>query len=107
MTESTGVTVEDMQNYLRVDGDEQIISDLITVAEQLIISAIEPHEKIEEYRKYPQFNQAVRVMVDYQYFGRGQLSSQTEQWPASFKMMLNSIRWQVIRNYGDKQSRPS
>jgi uncharacterized phage protein (predicted DNA packaging) len=107
MVDTTGVTVADMQEYLRVDGDEQIISNLIITAEQLIVSAIEPNEKIEEYRKYPQFNQAVRVMVDYQYFGRGQLSSQTDQWPTSFKMMLNSIRWQVIRNYGNKQTNTS
>lgn len=102
MSETAGVSVEDMQEYLRVDGDEQVISNLIAVSERLIMDAIEPKEKIEEYRKYPQFNQAVKVMVDYQYFSRGQLSSQSEQWPASFKLMLNSIRWQVIRNYGNK-----
>ncbi|WEV36219.1 head-tail connector protein [Lactobacillus sp. ESL0677] len=103
MAESTGVTVADMQEYLRVDGDEKIIQNLITVSENAIMNAIEPKYKVDEYRKLPQFNQAVRVLVDYQYFSRGLLSSQTVQWPESVKMLVNSFRWQVIRAYGNQQ----
>lgn len=63
----SGVTVENMQDYLNVDGDESVIQNLILMAESDVIGNIDDTIPVETYRKYYQFNQAVRVMVDFMY----------------------------------------
>ena len=66
----SGVTVENMQDYLNVDGDESVIQNLILMAESDVIGNIDDTIPVETYQKYYQFNQAVRVMVDFMYFNR-------------------------------------
>ncbi|USI45471.1 head-tail connector protein [Leuconostoc mesenteroides] len=92
---STGVTVGDMQEYLAIDGDDDVLKSLIDYAEEDARGSIDSTIDIEIYRKLPIFNQAVRTLVDFNYYNRGALSGQQIAYPKSYQYMLNKIRWKV------------
>lgn len=92
---STGVTVADMQDYLAIDGDETVLQELIDYAEADAIGSINSGIDVEVYRKLPIFNQAIRTLVDFNYYNRGTLSGQQIAYPKSYQYMLNKIRWKV------------
>lgn len=92
---STGVTVANMQDYLAIDGDETVLQELIDYAEADAIGSINSGIDIEVYRKLPIFNQAIRTLVDFNYYNRGALSGQQIAYPKSYQYMLNKIRWKV------------
>lgn len=97
---STGVTVEDMQNYLAVDGDDDVLKGLIEYSEADAIGSIDSTIAIEVYRALPIFNQAVRTLVDFNYYNRGALAGQQIAYPKSYQYMLNKIRWKVGQTNG-------
>jgi len=97
---STGVTVENMQDYLAIDGDDDILKELIAYAEEDARGSIDSSIDIEEYRKLTIFNQAVRTLVDFNYYNRGALSGQQIAYPKSYQYMLNKIRWKVGKPNG-------
>lgn len=99
-----GVTPEDMQQYLNLDtnGDASVLADMISTAEEAIIGAIDDTIDVGIYRKYPLFNQAVRVLVDFVYYSRGTLSDQSKAYPPSYAYMINSIRWKIQRDQAAK-----
>lgn len=92
---STGVTVANMQDYLAIDGDETVLQELIDYAEADAIGSINSGIDVEVYRKLPIFNQAIRTLVDFNYYNRGTLSGQQIAYPKSYQYMLNKIRWKV------------
>lgn len=92
---STGVTVANMQDYLAIDGDETVLQELIDYAEADAIGSINSVIDVEVYRKLPIFNQAIRTLVDFNYYNRGALSGQQIAYPKSYQYMLNKIRWKV------------
>lgn len=92
---STGVTVANMQDYLAIDGDETVLQELIDYAEADAIGSINSEIDVEVYRKLPIFNQAIRTLVDFNYYNRGALSGQQIAYPKSYQYMLNKIRWKV------------
>lgn len=100
MADGQGVTPEDMQKYLNLDadGDASILADMISTAESAVMNAIDDTIAVGVYRTYPLFNQAVRVLVDYMYYSRGDLSDQTKAYPPSYAYMINSIRWKIQRD---------
>jgi len=97
---STGVTAENMQDYLAIDGDDDILKELIAYAEEDARGSIDSSIDIEEYRKLTIFNQAVRTLVDFNYYNRGALSGQQIAYPKSYQYMLNKIRWKVGKPNG-------
>ncbi|KAA8327788.1 head-tail connector protein [Leuconostoc carnosum] len=97
---STGVTAENMQDYLAIDGDDDILKELIAYAEEDARGSIDSSIDIEEYRKLTIFNQAVRTLVDFNYYNRGDLSGQQIAYPKSYQYMLNKIRWKVGKPNG-------
>jgi len=97
---STGVTVGDMQEYLAIDGDDDVLKSLIGYAEEDARGSIDSTIDIEIYRKLPIFNQAVRTLVDFNYYNRGALSGQQIAYPKSYQYMLNKIRWKVVGTNG-------
>ncbi|MCS8582913.1 head-tail connector protein [Leuconostoc citreum] len=92
---STGIEASDMQDYLSIDGDEDVLRSLIEYAEEDARGSIDSSIDIEVYRKFPIFNQAVRTLVDFNYYNRGALSGQQIAYPKSYQYMLNKIRWKV------------
>lgn len=103
-TDTVGVTADDMQSYLNLDsdGDASILEGLISTAESAVMNAIDDTIAVEVYRKYPLFNQAVRVLVDFMYYSRGTLSDQSKAYPPSYAYMINSIRWKIQRDQAAK-----
>ncbi|WP_180676419.1 head-tail connector protein [Leuconostoc citreum] len=90
-----GVTVENMQEYLSIDGDDEVLKNLIDYAEEDARGSIDSTISIDVYRKLTIFNQAVRTLVDFNYYNRGALSGQQIAYPKSYQYMLNKIRWKV------------
>lgn len=97
---SNGVTVANMQDYLAIDGDETVLQELIDYAEADAIGSINSGIDVEVYRKLPIFNQAIRTLVDFNYYNRGALSGQQIAYPKSYQYMLNKIRWKVGKSNG-------
>lgn len=97
---STGVTVADMQDYLAIDGDDGVLKELIDYSEADAIGSIDSAVDIAVYRALPIFNQAVRTLVDFNYYNRGALSVQQIAYPKSYQYMLNKIRWKVGQTNG-------
>ncbi|MGV0167607.1 head-tail connector protein [Furfurilactobacillus sp. WILCCON 0119] len=95
--EAIGVTVANMQQYLNVDGDDEILQQLINMAEEDVMGAIDDMIDVKKYRKFERFNQAVRVLVDFTYFGRGELTTTGLAYPPSYLYMINGIRWKIRR----------
>lgn len=89
------VTVADMQEYLAIDGDDVVLQNLIDYAEEDARSSIDSSIDISIYRQLTIFNQAVRTLVDFNYYNRGALSGQQIAYPKSYQYMLNKIRWKV------------
>lgn len=92
---ANGVTLADMQEYLAVDGDENLITNLIATAESVSIASIGGTKTIDYYRSLPNFNQAVRILVDFWFFNRGLTDSIELAYPHTYQMLLNTIRFKV------------
>lgn len=100
------VTVSNMQEYLNLDSDmdAEILQDLIDMAQEDIRNAVDLNIPLEFYQQYPVFNQAVRTMVDFTYYNRGELGEQKIGYPPSYQYMVNGIRWRVRREYANENS---
>lgn len=100
------VTVSNMQEYLNLDSDmdAEILQDLIDMAQEDIRNAVDLNIPLGFYQQYPVFNQAVRTMVDFTYYNRGELGEQKIGYPPSYQYMVNGIRWRVRREYANENS---
>lgn len=96
-TDATGVSVQNMQEYLNLDANEDadLLKDLIDMAEADIVGNIDSTVSLDIYRGYKLFNQAVKTIVDFTYFNRGNLATQQLAYPASYAYMLNGIRYKI------------
>lgn len=86
------VTVDDMQDYMAVDTDtdKNVIQGLINSAEIEISSMVSTTINLDFLRSQPLFNTAVRTLVDFWYFNRGN-NGGTREYPAGFSEMVNRI----------------
>lgn len=94
-TDSNGVTVADMQAYLAVDDNEDVLQSLIDMAEADVVNNIGRDIDIETYRADKMFNQAVRLLVDFTYNNRGGLADLTLAYPPAYAYFLNGMRWRI------------
>ncbi|KRO28090.1 head-tail connector protein [Lactiplantibacillus fabifermentans] len=94
-TDSNGVTVADMQAYLAVDDNEDVLQSLIDMAETDVVNNIGRDIDIETYRADKMFNQAVRLLVDFTYNNRGGLADLTLAYPPAYAYFLNGMRWRI------------
>lgn len=94
---NNAVSAADMQAYLNLDSDEDtaVLQSLIDVAEADIKGSIDDNIDLEKYREYKLFNQAVKTLVDFTYYNRGNLGEQKIAYPPSYQYMINSIRWKI------------
>jgi len=86
------VTVEDMQDYMAVDADtdKTVIQNLIDSAGVTIASMVSSTLSVDILSTQPLFNTAVRTLVDFWYFNRGNNGSKRE-YPAGFSEMVNRL----------------
>ncbi|EJN93117.1 head-tail connector protein [Oenococcus oeni] len=92
------VTPAIMQDYLKVEADESVLQDLITTSEIETQNAINSDIPLTVYRTYSVFNQAVKTLVDFLYFSRGDQSDQKVAYPLSYQFLLNNLRWKVLND---------
>ena len=59
---------------------------------------------LEKYREYKLFNQAVKTLVDFTYYNRGNLGEQKIAYPPSYQYMINGIRWKIRGAYSANSS---
>lgn len=102
---SPGVTVSDMKEYMNIDDEEDtVIQELIDTAEEDVRDNIDSSIDLDFYRQYKKFNQAVRILVDFSYFNRGNLSEVKLAYPPSYAYFINGIRWKVRREVHENSS---
>lgn len=95
------VTVEDMQDYLGLDEDmdEKVLQDLIDTAVETVQGDIDDTIPDNFYLKYSRYFQSVKILVDFWYFNRGNLTGSNYPYPPSYLRMINSFRWKIKRDW--------
>lgn len=88
------ITVEDIQNSLRLDDkiDGSLIQRYIDTAEAYVQGAVDYAIPIETYRKYPQFNTAVALFTEYLYQSRGIVSDSPSKKPFEITAMILQLQ---------------
>ena len=88
------ITVEDMQNSLRLDRDidKSLIQRYIDTSEAYVQSAVDYLVPLETYRKYPQFNTAVALFTEYLYQSRGMVSDSPSKKPFEITAMILQLK---------------
>lgn len=88
------ITVEDIQNSLRLDGDidKEMIQRYINTAESYIKSAVDSSIDLSVYRKIPQFNIAVALFTEYLYQSRGIVSDTPNRKPFEITAMIIQLK---------------
>ncbi|MBQ0836230.1 MULTISPECIES: head-tail connector protein [Lactiplantibacillus] len=98
---TSGVTVADMQEYLSVDEQDNLLATLISMAEVDVISKIDDSIDVSVYRANALFNQAVRTLVDFTYNNRGGLSDSELAYPPAYLYFINSIKYRIKSEVDD------
>ena len=105
MNDIKPITVEDIQNSLRLDNDVDVslIQRYITTAEAYVQGAVDSNVPIDTYRKYPQFNTAVALLVEYLYSSRGIASDSPTRKPFEITAMILQLKG-IIYGLKDTQN---
>lgn len=82
------VTVEQVQAELHIDGEEAILSSLITEGQDYIRSAVAYDLPLDDYEKYPLFDRAVKTYVSSYYYDRSTGVGTSK----GLTMMINHLR---------------
>ena len=98
MTDSTGVTVDDLRDYLASDAPDEFLQRLIDEAEYDAHHIVGDDIPIERCRQNRDFNQAVRILADYDISSRGAQDSQAHAYPRSFLYRMNQCKWTLRRD---------
>lgn len=98
MIDSTGVTVDDLRDYLASDAPDEFLQRLIDEAEYDAHHIVGDDIPIELCRKNRDFNQAVRILADYDNASRGAQDSQAHAYPRSFLYRMNQCKWALRRD---------
>ena len=97
MTEATGVTVDDLRDYLASDAPDDFLQKLIDEAEANAHYIVGEDVPIEICRKNQDFNQAVRILADFDNASRGAQDSQAHAYPRPFLYRMNQCKWALRR----------
>lgn len=92
-TEEYGVTVDDLRDYLASDAPESFLQRLIDEAEEDAHHIVGDNVSIDLCRKNKDFNQAVRILADFDNASRGAQDSQTHAYPRPFLYRMNQCKW--------------
>lgn len=97
----TRITVEDIQNSLRIDLDVDIplITRLIATAEAYVQNAVDSSVSIDAYREQPEFNTAVALFAEYLYQSRGIASDSPTRKPFEITALILQLKGKI---YGQK-----
>lgn len=96
-SDTSGVTVEDLREYIgNPNLSDDYLKRLIADSEANAMGTIDDSISIEEYRKYHDFNQAVRILCDFENWARGQHTSLTMAYPPSYVYRLNQVRYKIL-----------
>lgn len=105
MNDIKPITVEDIQNSLRLDSDVDVslIQRYITTAEAYVQGAVDSTVPIDTYRKYPQFNTAVALFTEFLYQSRGMVSDSPARKPFEITAMILQLKG-IIYGLKDTQN---
>lgn len=96
--DTNGVTVEDLRDYLASDAPAEFLQRLIEEAESNAHHIVGDDVDIELCRKNSDFNQAVRILADFDNASRGNQDSQAHAYPRSFLYRMNQCKWALRRD---------
>lgn len=92
-----GVTVDDLRDYLASDAPDKFLQRLLDDAEASAHHIVGDAIDIELCRKNNDFNQAVRILVDFDNSSRGAQDNQAHAYPRSFLYRMNQCKWTLRR----------
>lgn len=95
---TNGVTIDDLRDYLASDAPASFLQRLIEDAEADAHHIVGDNVPIELCRKNKDFNQAVRILADFDNATRGAQDSQTHAYPRSFLYRMNQCKWSLRRD---------
>lgn len=97
----TRITVEDIQNSLRIDLDVDVplITRLIATAEAYVRNAVDPNVSIDVYREQVEYNEAVCLLAEYLYQSRGIASDSPTRKPFEITALILQLQG---KNLGQK-----
>lgn len=93
-----GVTVDDLRDYLASDAPDDFLQRLIDEAESNAHHIVGDEISIDLCRKNSDFNQAVRILADFDNAARGAQDSQSHAYPRSFLYRMNQCKWTLRRD---------
>lgn len=100
-----GVTVDDLREYIGNPAlSDHYLQTLISDSEANAKGAIDDSVPIETYRKYPDFNQAVRILADFENWARGQHTTLSIAYPRSYLYRINSVKYKILGSKGDAEN---
>lgn len=96
--EEHGVTVDDLRDYLASDAPNSFLQRLINEAEADAHHIVGDDVDIKLCRNNEDFNQAVRILADFDNASRGNQDSQAHAYPRSFLYRMNQCKWALRRD---------
>ncbi len=92
-----GVTVDDLRDYLASDAPDEFLQRLLDDAEANAHHIVGDAVDIGLCRKNNDFNQAVRILADFDNSSRGAQDNQAHAYPRSFLYRMNQCKWTLRR----------
>lgn len=96
--EEHGVTVDDLRDYLASDAPDSFLQRLIDEAEEDAHHIVGEDVDIQKCRQNKDFNQAVRILADFDNASRGNQDGQAHAYPRPFLYRMNQCKWALRRD---------
>lgn len=89
------MTIDSLKAQLKIDGtaEDAYLTDLISQAQDVTMSAVDSSIPLETFQQYSQFDRACSLLVCAWYFNRLAVSdTQYYESPLSYKMLIQQLR---------------
>ena len=94
MNDIKPITVEDIQNSLRLDSniDVSLIQRYINTAENYVKNAVDSTVDLSVYRNIDEFNSAVALLTEFYYQTRGEATDSPSKRPFEVTAMIIQLK---------------
>lgn len=88
------ITVKEMQNSLRLDGDidADLIQRYINTAENYVKNAVDSTVDLSVYRNIDEFNSAVALLTEFYYQTRGEATNSPSKRPFEVTAIIEQLK---------------
>lgn len=88
------ITVQEMQNSLRLDGDidADLIERYIKTAENYVKNAVDSTVDLSVYRQFDEFNSAVALLTEFYYQTRAEATDSPSKRPFEVTALIGQLK---------------